>query len=323
MSTRHSFTAASTIPAKIFCDDSIVDATRAGKIFPIHVQTNLTNKCPLNCSFCSCANRDKTLEMSIYDAKMMAEKFVSLGAKAFTNTGGGDPLAYPHLAEFLRFVHDLKAESALVTNGVLFKSMDLEALDTLTWCRISLSDNRLFQASEIREAVQHNTDWSFSYVLSRNKPNIVNIVNMLEFANTNNFTHVRIVDDILDAHGPDRIEILREILDKAQIDTSRVIWQGRKEYTRGHPRCLIGLLKPNVTPDGMIVPCCGIQYSSNPPMLDWPRLYAIGHISNIDKMYEEQTVWPGNKCERCFYNDYNSVLNTIGSSNALKHKNFV
>jgi len=118
---RESFTAASTVPAKLFCDNDIVNAVRNHKIMPIHVQTNLTNKCPLTCDFCSCAKRDKTSEMCIDDAKMMAEKFISLGAKAFTQTGGGDPLAYKDLPEFLYFLKQHNVESALVTNGVLFK----------------------------------------------------------------------------------------------------------------------------------------------------------------------------------------------------------
>jgi organic radical activating enzyme len=321
--SKESYTAASTVPAKLFCDNTIIDAIRTHKIRPIHVQTNLTNKCPLNCSFCSCACRDKSLEMSIDDAKMMADEFIALGAKAFVQTGGGDPLAYKPLPEFLRFLSDHKAESALVTNGVLFKNYDLDSLNFLTWARISVSDNRSFRTEEISEAVKRKIDWSFSYVLSQPKPNVINIINMLDFANEHEFTHVRIVDDILDEAGSDRIESLKELLIKAQVDISKVIWQGRKSYTRGHKRCLIGLLKPNITPDGMVVPCCGIQYSSNPPMLDWPRLYSIGNIHNLDKMYKEQAAWDGSLCERCYYGDYLEIMNAIDSSDKLLHKNFI
>jgi len=323
MTVNSSFTAASTVPAKLFCDNSIIDAVRSNRIMPVHVQTNLTNSCPLNCGFCSCSKRDKSLEMSIDDAKMMAEKFISLGAKAFVQTGGGDPLAYKPLPEFLRFVKDHGAESSLVTNGVLFKGYDLDSLSLLTWARISVSDSRAFRSEEISEAVKQKTDWSFSYVLSQPKPNVVNIIKMLDFANQQDFTHVRIVDDILDEIGPDRIEVLKDILSKAQVDTTKVIWQGRKKYSRGHKKCYMGLLKPNVTPDGLIAVCCGVQYASNPPILDFTRYFSIGTIYEIDKIYEEQRIFPGNTCERCFYGDYNSVLDAISCSSELKHKNFV
>lgn len=318
-----SYTAASTIPAKLFCDNSIIDAVRAHKIRPVHVQTNLTNECPLNCDFCSCAKRDKSLKMSIDDAKMMAEKFISLGAKAFTNTGGGDPLAYKPLPDFIKFVKDHGAESSLVTNGVLFKDYDLDSLNLLTWVRISISDSRAFRQEEISEAIKRKTDWSFSYVLSQPKPNVVNIIKMLDFANEHDFTHVRIVDDILDESGPDRIDVLKDILSKSQVDISKVIWQGRKQYTGGHKKCLIGLLKPNITSEGLVTMCCGLQYSSNPPILDFTRFYSLGNIHEIDKIYEEQRVWDGRKCQRCYYNSFNIVLDAIQGSSDLKHKNFI
>ncbi len=318
-----SYTAASTVPAKLFCDNNIVDGARNHRIMPRHLQTNLTNKCPLNCSFCSCAKRDKTLEMPFDIAKAMTEKFIELGIRAVTNTGGGDPLCYKPLPEYIKFLSEKKIDASLVTNGIMFKNFNLDVINLLTWCRISLSDNREFNPSEIREAVKIKTGWSFSYVISQEDPNIPNIINMIEFANNNGFTHIRIVDDILDNRNISKLHILKDILDRSRVDTSKVIWQGRKEYTKGHPRCLISLLKPNITPDGMFVGCCGIQYSSNPPMLDWPRFYSMGTIDEIDLVYKNQNYWDGTKCERCYYSDYNVILNAMWNSAQLEHQGFV
>jgi len=45
-----SYTAASTIPAKLFCDlNFLYGVAKSGHIKPLHIQVNPTNKCPLNC----------------------------------------------------------------------------------------------------------------------------------------------------------------------------------------------------------------------------------------------------------------------------------
>jgi hypothetical protein len=84
----------------------------------------------------------------------------------------------------------------------------------------------------------------------------------------------------------------------------------------------MGLLKPNITPDGMIAPCCGVQFASNPPMLDFTRFYSIGTVKEIEKVYEEQRIFDGTKCMRCFYT-YNDVIGAIWDGMDLKHKNFI
>jgi len=261
--------------------------------------------------------------MNINDAKKMMEQFIGLGAKACTMTGGGDPLAYRDLPEFIKFISDRKVDSALVTNGVLFKNFDLDIIPLLTWARISVSDSRTFNKMEIKDAVQEKTDWSFSYVLSESRPYIVNIINVIDFANEQNFTHVRIVDDILDTSGENRIDLLKDILNKSKVDTSKVIWQGRKDSAVGHKRCFMGLLKPNISPDGLVAVCCGVQYASTPPILDFTRLYSIGTIKDIEQIYEEQRIFDGSLCSRCFYSDYNNFLNAAWDSNSLQHKSFV
>jgi len=258
----------------------------------------------------------------VYDIEIKnSHKFITSFGILAHNTGGGDPLCYKPLPSYLNFLHEHKVDSALVTNGVLFNKFDLEVLNVLTWCRISLSDDRNFRPVEIEEAIKQKTDWSFSYVLSQPNPNVANIIKSIDFANEQEFTHVRVVDDILDPDSFNRIDLLKEILEKSKVDTSKVIWQGRKNYTVGHKRCLLSLLKPNVTPDGLLNGCCGLQYASNPPMLDWPRFYSMGTIHEIDRIYEEQRYWDGSKCLKCFYN--NDVLNAIWDSPKLKHIKFV
>jgi len=54
---------------------------------PLHIQLYPTNACNRNCSFCSCANRDKSLAISDY--KQIIKYFAEHGAESCTISGGG------------------------------------------------------------------------------------------------------------------------------------------------------------------------------------------------------------------------------------------
>lgn len=318
-----SYTAASVMPAKLFCDVELIRRVKERRIHPVHLQVNPTNRCPLNCSFCSCANRDKDAELSIDDLKAITKDCIDLGTKAVTITGGGDPLAYRNIGDYVVWLKEMGAESALVTNGVLFKDMVATGLgdwlNCLTWCRISVSDNRAFNQIEVLPAMKYKTDWSFSYVVTGSH-NPMNLVSVVAFANKYNFTHVRVVDDIIGDSGVD-FSSAKHLLKLSGVDGSKVIWQGRKDYRQGNPRCLISLLKPNLTPYGFFTGCCGSQFSSDPPMLDWTRNYSMG--SDIKQIIEDQRFYNGANCRRCYYGDYNDALCAIQDSDKLHHKNFI
>jgi len=316
-----SFTSASTIPAKLFCDPDLVPAISKKHIKPVHIQVNPTNKCPLNCSFCSCKNRNKDLELPIDTLINATEKFIKLGTKAVTITGGGDPLAYEHLSDYIRYLRSKDVKVGFVTNGVLFKQTDTDFFKYVTWCRVSLSDEYKLINPKLEHIVSNTPiDWSFSYVLCPSTK-IENLVAAINFANGHKFTHVRIVDDILNT-TVSKIDTIRDQLHHL-TDDKIVIYQGRKTYTRGHKRCLISLLKPNIGPNGYIYACCGIQYAKNPPSLDFSLQDAMGGLDDIERLWKNQDSYNGSDCEKCYYSDYNNVLNTIWDSADLNHKEFI
>lgn len=292
------------------------------RIIPTHIQINPTNKCPLDCSFCSVKNRNKNLELSISDLKKLTQEFINLGTKAVTITGGGDPLAYESLGEYLGFLYDQGIKSGLVSNGILFKKSDYSFMNKVTWCRISLSDEYNLLTPKLETVVQNSqTDWSFSYVI-KPETRATKVIEAIKFANKNKFTHVRLVDDILNDNPISRIEQLKKEI-SSNVDDSIVIYQGRKSYTKGHKRCLISLLKPNIGPDGNIFACCGIQYSKKPPSLDLDPKDAMGSINDIGVIWNKQKFYDGSACEVCYYSDYNNILNIIWNANLLMHKEFI
>jgi MoaA/NifB/PqqE/SkfB family radical SAM enzyme len=317
-----SYISANTFPEKVLADGQVITDVVDHNIRPVHIQVNPTNACPQNCSFCSCKNRNQHLNLKYHQMKQVIHTFKELGTEACTITGGGDPLSYLYIRDLIHECYDCLMDVGLVTNGHRFDVVNVikpKTFEFVTWCRISVSCEYVPKWDRIKYFVERcrNVDWAFSYVIS-NPEDFSNLKDIIGFANKQNFTHVRIVDDIL--AGTDNIQIVKKYLQYHKVNDSRVIYQGRKEYQPGHKRCLLSLLKPNVGPNGYIYPCCGIQYAKEPQALDFDKKDSMGF--NIRNTWANQNYYDGSKCIRCYYSEYNHFLNRVWDLNKLKHRKF-
>ena len=157
LTRRSSFTAANAYPFKIFKDKELLAALRNGKIIPIHVQLNPTNVCNLNCSFCSCSKREKHLALDFRVIAQLIDRLKTLGCKAVTVTGGGEPILYPNFSRMLTLIHMNGMKIGLVSNGEAIGKVPAHDLEKVTWCRISCSDDRKLEGkllASITEAVE-------------------------------------------------------------------------------------------------------------------------------------------------------------------------
>jgi len=319
---RISYTAADTIPIKLILDKELLESTRKGIILPVHIQFMPTNKCNLNCPFCSCSMRDKELAMDFEDAKRIIDICAGLGTKAVTITGGGEPLCYPYFDELVNYFISRNIQIGLVTNGLLLHKAKADTLQKMTWCRISSGDDRAFSrqySNSLHKAVSmaKNVDWAFSHVAS-SRPNMETIRRMILFANEHNFTHIRIVSDLF---NPEEIALdaIKENLNG--IDDSLVIYQGRKEYTTGGD-CYIGYLKPVIAPDLKVYACCGVQYASVIPARDMHMDFSLGNAYDLAEIIgKSRTPFSGEKCAKCYYDNYNQILSSMLKD--IRHREFV
>lgn len=317
-----SFTAAGIYPAKVLQNKDII---RDGKIVPYHVQLNPTNRCNLKCKFCSCRNRQREEELSSAEILEIMRTYRHLGCESVTVTGGGEPLLHKEVNKVMRLINNLGISIGLVTNGMFFHLLAHDIFHYITWSRISFDDTRLFNASferGLEEAVNKGktVDWAFSYVVS-SKPNIQNLVDCIKFANEHDFSHVRIVSNLLDLENVPSMEFIKECLIGHNLDTEIVIYQGRKNYTLGRERCLISLLKPVVSARGELFPCCGVQYALKEPSLDYESAMCMGTAKDIEETYENQKHFDGSICTRCYYTDYNDALDILTLD--VQHLEFV
>lgn len=312
-----SYTSANSLPLKLIKNEQFLLDTKDGKIYPLHLQLNPTNRCNLKCSFCSCKNTDKERELSIDEVYKLIDTFSGLGCRAVTITGGGEPLMHDGINKIIRRFKNADISVGLVTNGLLLDRL----IEPVKWCRISCCDERKFNsrtATIMEDSVDalFNIDWAFSYVVGENyDPD--NLIKYVEFANTHNFTHVRVVSDLIDLDKCVDMQTVKETLNG--IDDSLVIYQGRKEYAHGQRNCYLSLLKPVVGADGKVYPCCGVQYARKEQDLDLPESMCMG--DDIDRIYKEQSYFDGSKCFRCYYKNYNDVIGTLLSD--IQHKEFI
>ncbi len=228
---------------------------------------------------------------------------------------------HPSANALILAIHEMGIEVGLVSNGILLDKLKDKALNLIVWCRVSLSDNRKFEEIEepLKRAVKRGkkVDFAFSYVVGE-RPNIPLICKMIEFANIHDFTHIRLVNDIFIA---DKLCMgaVRKALEKLGVNDSKVIYQDRGTWTKGTKKCLISLLKPLVSADSKLFPCCGSQYMFKNPKRDYEG--EMGSIEDIESIWAKQKHFDGSQCTKCYYSHYNELLGILTSE--IKHKTFV
>ncbi len=325
MADLFSFTAADTLPVKLLKDEKVVRSINRNKVIPpVHVQFMPTNKCNLSCPFCSCVNEDRTLEMSLSDAKKIIDICKNLGTRAATITGGGSPCLHPKINEIIDYFIESGIEVGLVDNGLALDKIDPHVLNRMTWCRISHADFRQFSAAYETKLRKHillapRVDWAFSYVVSKS-PNIQGIISIINFANENNFTHIRLVADLF---TPDEIDLgkIRQILTTNKVKDDKVIYQNRDVPSRGGD-CYICYLKPVISADCKVYTCCGAQYYLKDAPKKMPYELCLGSAFDLKKIIaNSHKPVNGHVCEKCYYKNYNDYLKAM--MRTLQHENFL
>jgi len=268
--------------------------------------------------------------MEIEDIRRLAGLLGSLGCEAVTITGGGEPLMHPDFPGILRAFAENEIEIGLVSNALLFphKIKEDGVLDLLTWCRISISDDRptLCEGGELTEAITYavemvpSVDWAFSYVVTA-EFNPEKFMFSVDYANEHNFTHMRAVSDLFDLDNVPSMEEIHEACVYYGVDDDIVIYQGRKEYEHGAEDCLISLIKPVIDSSGRVFPCCGAQYALKEPTKNMPDELCMGTFDDLPKIIRKQKHFNGSVCHRCYYGDYNRTLFALQAD--IDHEKFI
>lgn len=131
---------------KIFHHKELLERLENGqRCNPLYIRIKPTNVCNHNCYYCHYKNPYLTLDE--YDPKDMIprEKMMeiisdleTMGVKAVTFSGGGEPLCYPYIEEAMERILAAGIDLSIITNGSMLKGKKAELLAKAKWVRISI-----------------------------------------------------------------------------------------------------------------------------------------------------------------------------------------
>lgn len=186
---------------KLWHHQEAMEALRNGKGMPISCWVAPTDVCNAKCSFCSVGERIGDV-LKFSQITEFLDQLIPLGLKSVTFSGGGNPLIYKcketgkGLEDCIRYAHGKGLDVALITNGMpmvewyfdgvkyhkewpvdvehlgsrrSWKTLSPEALDMLTWCRISmagLDHNHKEQEVYVPDFDPSKTTLGFSWIMS-------------------------------------------------------------------------------------------------------------------------------------------------------------
>ena len=106
--------------------------------YPISVEISLTNRCNIDCLWCSDKDLRNRLpgELDIQVFKSTVRDLKEGGTKGIVIEGGGEPLLYKSFNEAIEYVHEIGLSCGLITNGT--RKIDERLLRYFDWIRVSL-----------------------------------------------------------------------------------------------------------------------------------------------------------------------------------------
>lgn len=282
-----------------------------GKFRPISIQLAPTDKCNLDCVFCSVKKREGN-ELSFEEVCIAITELTRMGAKTIEITGGGDPTLYSFINELIEFSTNLGLKVGLITNGILLnKNISYFLLEKLSWIRISL--NSLDYVKELNVNIPKGPIIGFSYVWNESS-DLNKIRKLLEYKERYDASYVRIVPDCRDVKFIE--EYRKEIQPKIQDKLGSGFFFQEKDYTPPK-RCWIGYLKPFINSDGYLYRC-----SANPLIeLKFNSKFRIGKIEEIKDIWDNIKPFSTEHCGECFFKEHNELIEEIICK--IEHEDFI
>jgi MoaA/NifB/PqqE/SkfB family radical SAM enzyme len=249
--------------------------------------------------------------MSLDESLDMIRYFHGLGTRAITISGGGEPLLWKHLEKFLTCCSILNIKIGITTSFFNNEKLAPMLNEYVTWLRLSVTYNGVDFYKIVRD--MPNTDLGISWVINRHlELSYLDYIIELSEIN-NNVTHVRLVNDLVDKSDWG----MTCDLIKRYRNSKKVMIHYKDVYNSDNSTCYLSKLKPLISADGFVYPCCGTQYAKLSYDKDLTDEFKMCHWKEFDKT----DYFNGIVCERCYYNSYNVVLRELFSE--VKHPEFI
>lgn len=315
MKNINSFYAPMSLPWKLLqSKSSIIN----GQIHPVHIKLSITNHCNASCSFCSCKNIERNIQLPTEEILDLIRHFHTLGTRAITLLGGGEPSIHPGLQQVFELCKELDIHLSIVTNGLIWSKKEEVVLanEYLSWARLSIVDtesgNYHIERVNIFSKNLANVDIGVYFTVTQNASyktafDIAALVEKLP-----NCTHIKFVEDVVNGAPKQMDEI-----EKLTSSNTKVIIQRWEKMKTGQANCLVSKLRPLIASDGYVYPCCSVPQCKD-YVLAMPTEFRMvkWHEFNIDT-----PIFDGSICKRCPWDEHNQTL--YGLLTKLEHPRFI
>jgi len=283
-----------------------------GRILPLSIECAPESRCNLMCNYCS--NKDRKTDESLSADVLLPvlESMRGLGTKTIQWTGGGEFLMHPQANLLIKECHRMGYQQGLITNGTMFHALGKEALEKLTWVRVSLNIEVLDRI--IVPEIPETTTLGFSCVVTEDMDEAW-IKEIRNFVSAHNPEYVRVVTNCL---VDNETQIANnDKLGKMVAEWGSPFFYQRKDF-RKPAKCWWFWAKPFVHHDTYIYRCSSIvlnQDSEN----RFHEKYRVCKLDELPDQYKKKAfpVIP-TSCESCVFAGQNDLIDSLLNKNGME-----
>lgn len=268
------------------------------------IYVEITNRCNLNCSFCSKSNRVKK-DMSILEFEKVISKIKDYTSYIYLHIKG-EPLLHPDLEEILNICSKNDISVNITTNGINIKSSkDILLNQCVRQVNFSLHSYAFDNPDDYINSIN-------DYVLSASSLGKYSVYRFWAFNGAYTENEKRFISNLSNLYNMDVLKLLEnsdniKLSDNVYINKSReFIWPDiNNDYYNESSTCYALRDHIGILSDGTVVPCC----------LDGEGIISLGNIYTDDL---ESIL----KSER-FKNMLEGFKNNKKCENLCRHCNFL
>lgn len=324
--------------SKFFAHQEAMQNLRNGKGQPIVTHLMPTDRCQHTCAFCSVQTRAGNV-LKFNDMLSYVDTLRGYGLKAVILSGGGNPLLYvcpetkKGIADLILALADRGLDIGMITNGMKLRdwggrssyaTLPLQALDALSWVRISMAGLDHEENEVYVPAVDPaKTTLGFSYVYHdiyqepaeknhgkvSTRRDLISLDNLAtrmwkgsdrihelvgqigDYAERYHPKYVRLLPNCLEPDLiPGRCEELRKAADQVNRYIGRDCAFVQFKPPAAPQNCYLGYPHPVLNSDGYVYPCDSVVLNTEvrkPGEHDFGSAWRICHWADVADMYDK------------------------------------
>ncbi|MFP3153774.1 radical SAM protein [Lachnospiraceae bacterium ZAX-1] len=347
---------------KIFDHADVIRALKEEKrVAPVYVRIKPTNYCNHKCSYCSYADKDlvnwineekKKKQIPWENMQAILEDMQSMGVKAITFSGGGEPLLYPHIEESLQRVLDAGIDLSIITNGHLLKGQKADLLAKSKWVRVSMDAANAETYAKIRQLPlqafdevcdnirafakikEGSCELGVNFVVTHeNAEQIYDMAKLLKGLGVNHVKYTaRVMENLFEYHEPIRENVIAQIYageKEFNGDGFSVINKYESDFDaplinkRLYKKCYMNDITAVIGADENVYFCHDKAYSEAGKVGDL-SLTSFKELWFLDEVVKRYKNFDAEEecCHHCVYDDRNELLGAFFGMDR-NHINFI